>query len=156
MKRTEMQDAAIVRVHTDAGIVGIGEADSSPHVIKAIIEAPSHSIMTGIRELLGEDPRLSGGLRRMLVPDGTLYVGRRGAALHALSGVDIALWDLAGKVRGQPVHALLGGALRERIRAYASALFAPTAAETAAKARRYVELGFGAMKFGWGQLRSGR
>jgi L-rhamnonate dehydratase len=147
------QDAAIIRVHTDVGVVGLGEADSSPHVIKAIIEAPrSHSIMAGIRELLmGEDPLLVRRLWRQMY-DGTLYVGRRGAVLHALSGVDIALWDLAGKALGQPVHALLGGAVRERIRAYASALFAPTAEETAAKARRYVELGFTAMKFGWGNF----
>jgi L-alanine-DL-glutamate epimerase-like enolase superfamily enzyme len=129
------QDAAVIRVHADTGLVGLGEADSSPHVVKAIVEAPwSHSIMAGFRELLvGEDPLLFRRLWRRMY-DGTLYFGRRGATLHALSGVDIALWDLAGKALGQPVHTLLGGALRERIRAYASALFAPTPVETAAKA----------------------
>jgi L-alanine-DL-glutamate epimerase-like enolase superfamily enzyme len=147
------QDAAIIRVHTDAGLIGLGEADSSPHVVKAIIDAPrSHSIMAGIRELIvGEDPLLVRRLWQKMY-DGTLYFGRRGAALHAISGVDIALWDLAGKALGQPVHTLLGGAVRKQIRAYASALFAPTPAETAEKARRYLELGFTAMKFGWGNF----
>ena len=147
------QDAAIVRVHTDSGLIGLGEADSSPHIVKAIVEAPrSHSIMAGIRELVvGEDPLLVRRLWHKMY-DGTLYFGRRGVGLHAISGVDIALWDLAGKALGQPVHALLGGAVRDRIRAYASALFAPTPEATAAKARRYVELGFTAMKFGWGNF----
>jgi len=147
------QDAAVVRVHTDNGLIGLGEADSSPLIVKAIVEAPrSHSIMAGIRELLvGEDPLRVRRLWHKMY-DGTLYFGRRGVALHAISGVDIALWDLAGKALGQPVHALLGGAVRDRIRAYASALFAPTPEETAAKAKRYVELGFTAMKFGWGNF----
>ena len=44
---------------------------------------------------------------------GSLYYGRRGAAIHAISGVEIALWDIAGKAAGKPIHALLGGARRD-------------------------------------------
>ncbi len=131
------QDAATVRVHTDADLIGLGEADSSPHVVKAIIEAPrSHSIMAGIRELLvGEESLLVRRLWQKMY-DGMLYFGRRGAALHALSGVDIALWDLAGKALGQPVHTLLGGAVRNISGVYASALFARTPVRVGMPRRR--------------------
>ena len=118
------QDALIVQVHTDdPNIVGYGEVDSSPEVVKAIIDAPaSHSIASGLRALLiGEDPSDIGRLWQRMFR-GSLYYGRRGAAIHAISGVDIALWDLLGKATGKSVATLLGGRRRERVRAYASAL----------------------------------
>ena len=105
------QDALLVRVTTDEGIVGLGEVDSSPWVVQAIINAPaSHMTAIGLRaQLIGQDPADIDGLwRRMYF--GSLYYGRRGAAVHAISGVDIALWDIAGKVHGQPIHELLGPA----------------------------------------------
>jgi L-rhamnonate dehydratase len=145
------QDALIVRIHTDAGITGIGEVDSIPLVAKAIIEAPaSHKIASGLRALLiGEDPL---AIRRLWdrMYDGTIYFGRRGAAIHAISGVDIALWDIAGKAAGKPVHELLGGARRDRVKAYASTLMPETAAEAHATVAAQREAGFGAVKLGWG------
>ena len=103
------QDTLVVRIHTDAGLVGIGEVDSAPEVVKAAIEAPkSHLTCAGFRQLLlGEDPRDVGRLWEKLYR-GSLYFGRRGVGIHALSGIDIALWDLCGKALGQPVHRLLG------------------------------------------------
>ena len=61
--------------------------------------------------------------------EGSLYFGRRGPAIHAISGVEIALWDIAGKAAGKPIHALLGGARRHGVKAYASTLMPDTPAE---------------------------
>jgi L-rhamnonate dehydratase len=147
------QDALIVRVTTDEGIVGVGEVDSSPSVVKAIIDAPpSHKIASGLRSLLvGQDPLDIAGLwQRMYF--GSLYYGRRGAAVHAISGIDIALWDIAGQVKGVPIHVLLGGAKRERIKAYASTLMPETPEETRRVVTAQREAGFGAVKRGWGPL----
>ena len=64
--------------------------------------------------------------------------GRRGAAIHAISGADIALWDLKGKAEGKPVYELLGGAHRTTVRAYASVLFGDTPEQTSQLAREFV------------------
>ena len=82
------QDGVVVRVHTDEGITGLGEIDSSPSVAKAIIDAPpSHKICSGLAALLiGENPLEIGRLWQKMYR-GSLYFGRRGAAIHAISGV---------------------------------------------------------------------
>ncbi len=76
--------------------------------------------------------------------------GRRGAAIHAISGVDIALWDLRGKALGQPIYQLWGRTEPARIRAYASYLFGATPDETRRLAGEAKTLGLSAAKFGWG------
>ncbi|HEY1326587.1 MAG TPA: mandelate racemase/muconate lactonizing enzyme family protein, partial [Casimicrobiaceae bacterium] len=147
------QDDLIVRVHTDEGIVGIGEIDSAPEVAKAVIEAPdSHYIATGLRHVLvGRDPMDIEGLwRRMYL--GSVYYGRRGVAMHAISGIDIALWDIRGKALGKPVCELLGTKKRDRIRPYASLLMPETEREVAARVEELVAMSFTAIKFGWGPL----
>jgi L-alanine-DL-glutamate epimerase-like enolase superfamily enzyme len=144
------QDVLIIRLHTDAGLVGIGEVSSQSYVCKAIFEAPrSAARRHGLAYLLrGRDP-MDEGLWEYLYHQTNRY-GRRGAAIHALSGADIALWDLRGKALGKPVYELLGGAHRLTVRAYASYLFGATPADTAALAREAVDLGLTAVKFGWG------
>src|SRR5918998_5703536 len=144
------QDAAVVLVHTDEGITGLGEAESAPSVVKAIVEAPrSHSVMVGLREvLIGENPLEIERLWRKMY-QATIYFGRRGAVIHAISGVDIALWDLKGKALGRPLCELLGGTTIAQVRAYASALFGRDGRETGEKAARFKEAGFTAFKFGW-------
>ncbi len=147
------QDALVVRVHTDSGLVGLGEIDSQPHVAKAIIEAPaSHANATGLAAIVtGLDPTdPDEAWRRMFA--GSIYYGRRGAALHAISGIEIALWDIAGQAAGKPVHELLGGANRDRIRAYASTLMPDTPAEARTVAAGLRADGFGGVKLGWGPL----
>ncbi len=70
--------------------------------------------------------------------------------MHMLSGADIALWDIAGKAFGQPIHKLLGAKYRDRVRAYASGLFLPTPDLMKEATASYLEQGFRAIKFGWG------
>src|SRR6185295_3903741 len=117
------QDALIVRVETDAGITGIGEVDSAPLAAKGAIEGPfSHTVTSGLRELvIGEDPFETGRLWHKMYRQ-NIYSGRRGIGLHAMSGIDMALWDIKGKALGLPVWKLLGGGFHKRIRPYASSL----------------------------------
>ena len=147
------QDTLIVRVHTDAGITGIGEVDSSPLVAKAIIEAPmSHFIAQGLTAcVIGEDPLEIDRLWEKMYR-GSIFFGRGGAAQQAISGIDIALWDIAGKVYQQPVYKLLGGGFNKTLRPYASILFGDTPDETYEIGRRFIDQGFTGVKFGWGPL----
>ena len=148
-----IQDDVIVRVHTDEGITGIGEADSSPLVVKALVEAwSSWPRCRGLREVLvGRNPMHVEQLWQEM-QTATLWLGRNGAAQQAISAIDIALWDIVGKAAGKPVHALLGAAYHERVRVYASTLFTEDLAEMTEVAEKYVERGFSAVKFGWGPM----
>jgi L-alanine-DL-glutamate epimerase-like enolase superfamily enzyme len=112
-------DNCIVRVRTDDGLTGIAEVDSVPGVIRAIIEAPrSHAHAMGLKEaLVGERADNVAALWERMY-DLTSYYGRRGVVLHAISALDIALWDLRGKAEGRSVAKLLGGPKRNRILAY--------------------------------------
>lgn len=147
------QDAFLVRVRTDEGLVGIGEADTSPYVARTIVEMPSsHSIARGLAELLvGRDPLDIGGLWDLMYR-GTYHYGRFGAALHAMSAIDIALWDIAGKSSGRPVVDLLGGARTDRVRVYASEVMPETPEQVREIAARAVDDGYSALKLGWGPL----
>lgn len=146
-------DVLVVRIHTDEGLVGIGEVTSQSYVCKAIFDAPRSAQrrhgLTSI--LLGEDPLDVEGLWQKMYYQTNRY-GRRGAAIHAISGADIALWDLRGKAEGAPVHQLFGETRRDSVRAYASYLFGDTPEETARLAKEAVDLGLTAVKFGWGPL----
>lgn len=147
------QDDLVVKVHTDEGIVGVGEVDSAPEAVRALVHRDSsHAIAGSLRDLLlGEDPRDVERLWQKMYR-GLIYIGRRGIALHALSGIDIALWDIKGKAEGKPVHELLGGAKRDKVRAYASRLMPDTPEETHEAVRALCEDGFTAVKLGWGPL----
>ena len=147
------QDTLLVRVHTDEGLVGIGEVDTSPEVALAAIEAPaSHFIARGLREvLIGRDPfdvnRIWHDMYRA-----SIYFGRQGVALHAMSGVDIAIWDLIGQASGRPIWQMLGGNHRDHVRVYASLLMPETPEEVAPLVAPLTARGFTAVKFGWGPL----
>lgn len=149
-KTAGTQDTVLIRVFTDDGLEGVGEADASPEVLKAVIDAPfSHNIACGLRELLlGEDPRETERLWHKMYHR-TLYFGRRGAGIAAMAGVDMALWDLKGKALGEPIHRLLGGRHHTTIPAYASLLFGRDGAETRDIAARWRAAGYKAVKFGW-------
>jgi L-alanine-DL-glutamate epimerase-like enolase superfamily enzyme len=150
------QETLIVRVHTDAGITGVGEVDSSSLVAKAIIEAPlSHKICRGLAEcVVGHDPFEIDRLVHRMYED-TVYFGRQGAVIQAMSGIEIALWDIVGKATERPVYQLLGGGFRKKFRAYASILFGDTPAETERIGRGLAQQGYRAVKFGWGPMGQG-
>ncbi|MDH4178081.1 MAG: mandelate racemase/muconate lactonizing enzyme family protein [Thermoleophilia bacterium] len=147
------QDAFLVRVHTDEGVTGIGEADTSPYVARTMVEMPSsHAVARGLRELLvGESPLDVGRLWQLMF-HGSDHYGRGGAALHTISAIDMALWDIAGKIAGVSVAELLGGRRAESVRVYASEVMPETPAGARAIAERAVERGYTALKLGWGPL----
>ena len=100
-----------MRVHTDAGLVGLGET----YPAAATAEAAVHESLAPV--LLGQDARdISRLWQRMF--QAVSYHGWAGAEMRAISAVDLALWDLAGKAADLPVYRLLGGRTRERIRTY--------------------------------------
>ena len=144
------QDALLVRVETDAGITGIGEVDSNPMAAKGAIEGPfSHTTASGLAQVVvGEDPFETERLWHKMYR-ANIYGGRRGVGVHAMSGIDMALWDIKGKALGLPVWKLLGGGFHQKMRCYASSLFGSTPEQTGDLARRYRDQGFTAVKFGW-------
>ena len=149
-KTASSQDACLIRIRTDNGLEGIGEADASPEVVQSIIDAPfSHNIACGLREILvGENPLETERLWQKMYRR-TMYFGRTSVTIAAMAAVDLALWDIKGKHFDQPIHRLLGGKQRDSIRAYASILFGRDGAETGDIGRRWIEAGYTAVKFGW-------
>ncbi len=115
------QDTVVVEVETDEGIVGIGETDLNAWIARACIEAPAtHTMDRGLRELLvGRDP-LDPRARWQELYVGTAMTGRRGALIHALGALEIALWDICGKAAGVPCWRLWGEPARETLTPYAS------------------------------------
>jgi D-arabinonate dehydratase len=133
--------ALLVEVETDAGIVGIGEAGLGGGATAAVIDKVLMPL------LIGEDPLLIEALWQKMFAR-TRQFGRRGVVLHAISGLDIALWDIAGKAAQLPLYRLLGGA-RDRVEAYASGGFyqeGKSAASLAKEAADYRARGFKGMK----------
>lgn len=146
------QDDLVVKIHTDEGLTGIGETDTNPWVARAMIEAPGTHIMgIGLSEmLLGQDPRDIEGLWEKMYM-GSAMTGRRGLGICAIGALDMALWDLRGKIEDKPCWQLLGGAVNPTITPYASLLpdgddietYTRVLVERAVKAK---ELGFKAVK----------
>lgn len=146
------QDDLVVRIHTDEGLVGIGETDTNPWVAKAMIEAPGTHVMgLGLTDMLvGVDPTDVEGLWEKMYM-GSAMTGRRGLGICAMGALDMALWDLRGQIEGKPCWQLLGGALNQTITPYASLLPEGDDLDTYAlvlvdRAIRAKELGFKAVK----------
>lgn len=147
------QDDVVVRVHTNTGLLGVGEVESNPWVIKALIDSPSSNAYTrSLGELLlNEDPTDPEAIWDRLYRESFL-VGRRGAGICALGALDMAVWDVFGKATGQPVWRLLGSrAERSTVVPYASLLPAGRTIKAyreslLEKARWAVSTGFKAVK----------
>ncbi|MBI2887523.1 MAG: mandelate racemase/muconate lactonizing enzyme family protein [Chloroflexi bacterium] len=137
----QRRDALLVEVETDEGLVGLGEAGGPLATTQAVVEQQLKPL------LLGEDPLLIERLwQKMFLR--TRAIGRRGLLMYAISGVDVALWDIAGKVARLPLFRLLG-AYRDTVEAYASGGFYQEGKDAAALAREaagYAALGYRAMK----------
>ncbi|WP_422927436.1 enolase C-terminal domain-like protein [Singulisphaera sp. PoT] len=136
----------LVRITTDEGLRGVGAIGLGSRAMADAVEKILAPLIVGRNpfdvELLWE-----------LMYRSTVNIGRRGLVLEAISGIDIALWDILGKATGQPVYNLLGGKTREKIRAYASYLYADKDLDRlASMAAGYVKEGFTAvkMRFGYG------
>lgn len=110
-------DFCLVRVDTDAGLTGWGEAFS--YSCRRAVAAAVRDMIAPLA--VGHDATDIAGLHAEIQKRLHIF-GRFGITAFALSGLDIALWDLAGKAAGKPLHALLGGAERERLACYASLL----------------------------------
>ncbi len=139
--------ACLVEVQTDDGLTGWGEALCQglqpPQIAAATIESALKPL------LIGADPlQIEPLWQRMYMH--TRDYGMKGATIAALSGVDIALWDIAGKRLGQPVWQLLGGAFRERVQVYATGFYRVSgqgeAARLAEEAAQRAEEGFRLLK----------
>ena len=131
----------LVAVVTDGGPVGLGSVFTRDDLARGALEL-LEPLYRGENAL--EPERVSEKLRQ-----NTFWMGRGGSVTHTISGIDIALWDLLGKVTGQPVGRLLGGRYRDRVQPYASLLMS----EPDALAEHLLELkaqGFRAFKIGWG------
>ena len=115
------QDSFLVLIHTDEGLTGLGESDVNPWMAKACIEAPgTHTMGLCIKDLLiGADPTDIEGIWRKLYV-ATAMNGRRGAVVHAIGAVEMALWDLKGKAMGKPICDLLGPIRDDPVIPYAS------------------------------------
>jgi galactonate dehydratase len=111
LRTDEFANVIWVRVHTDAGIIGLGETFYGA----AAIEAWVHDTLAG--RLLGRNPLQIEALHREML-NLPMAQSSTGVEYRAASAVDIALWDLFGKVCGQPVHQMLGGLCREKQRVY--------------------------------------
>ncbi|MGI8743655.1 MAG: mandelate racemase/muconate lactonizing enzyme family protein [Bryobacteraceae bacterium] len=131
----------LVAVFTDEGVTGWGSVFTNDQLVRGAL---------GVLEplYLGENPLEPERVSEKLHAN-TFWMGRGGSVTHTISGIDIAMWDILGKVTGQPVGRLLGGRYRERVRPYASLLMD----EPDALVERLLAIrgqGFRAFKIGWG------
>jgi len=132
---------SLVFVDTDEDLVGVGSVFSNEGLVSAAVKYLEPF-------WLGENPlepeRVSEKLHQ-----NTFWLGRGGSITHAISGIDIALWDILGQATGQPIGRLLGGRYRERVRPYASLLMDEPGPMTEVLQKGLAQ-GFRAFKIGWG------
>ena len=133
--------ATLVRIETDEGLTGLGSCSGNGEMIEAIITRVIKPL------LLGMDPTAIDEIwDKAYFRGGHKEFGTRGIGVVALSGVDIALWDILGKARGVPLYQLLGGKFRDRVPVYATALYPEEPSKVAGRARRFAEQGFHGVK----------
>jgi L-alanine-DL-glutamate epimerase-like enolase superfamily enzyme len=131
----------LLAVHTDTGHIGLGSVFTNDRLVQAALDV-LQPLTHGENAL--EPERVSEKLHQHM-----FWLGRGGSITHAISGIDIALWDLLGQATGQPVGRLLGGRYIDRVQPYASLLMQPPAQmkESLLGVRAQ---GFRAFKIGWG------
>ena len=141
--RNAKRNWLVLRLQTDEGVEGIGEASMLSHdpMVVSLLEEWTESY------LVGRDP-MAHELHWMRLHQDSVDRGGR-LFSTAISGIDIAMWDLKGKALGVPVYQLLGGPIRDRIRVYANGWYTNpgTPEQNAAEALRVVDMGYNAMKF---------
>lgn len=135
----DKREIVVVKVYTDEGLVGLGECIGVPDVVIPIIE----NVLKPL--IIGEDPLDTSVLWSTMLR-GIYFRAQTATWVEALSGIDIALWDIKGKALNLPIHKLLGGPYRQSIPVYANGLYLDTLEALERGAVSYVERGFKAIK----------
>jgi L-alanine-DL-glutamate epimerase-like enolase superfamily enzyme len=130
----------LIKILTDEGVYGFGSVYTSKALVDASLKLLRPFL---IGEIAIEPERVTEKLHQL-----TFWQGRGGAVTHTISGIDIALWDILGKVTGQPVGRLLGGCYRNSIKPYGSILFGEPEM-LRAELESVIARGFRAIKMGW-------
>lgn len=135
------RSATLVQVETDEGVSGIGSCSGNGELIEVIVSKILKPLLLGMDATdivaIWDTAYVRGGHKEF---------GTRGIGVVALSGIDVALWDILGKVRGVPIYQLLGGKCRDKIPVYATALYPEAPAKVAARARAFADQGFHGVK----------
>ncbi len=135
------RSTTLVRVVTDEGITGIGSCSGNGELIEVIVGKVLKPL------LIGMDPsEIDQIWDKVYVRGGHKEFGTRGIGVVALSGVDIALWDILSKARGVPLYELLGGKCRDKVPVYATALYPEEPSKVAQRARKFADQGFHGVK----------
>ena len=135
----------ICEIETDDGHIGIGNAALAPQLVKKTIDEYLKLLV------IGEDPFDYAYIWEKMYRR-THAWGRRGLGMVAISAIDIAIWDILGKLTNKPVFKLLGGRTKEKIPVYASKLYSQPIKDLQNEAEKYKKQGFKMfkMRFGWG------
>ncbi|HEY7553867.1 MAG TPA: mandelate racemase/muconate lactonizing enzyme family protein [Candidatus Binatia bacterium] len=135
------RSATLVRIETDEGISGIGSSSGNGELLEFIIARVLKPLIVGM------DPtEIDTIWDKAYVRGGHKEFGTRGIGMVALSGIDIALWDILGKVRSVPLYQLVGGKCRDKVPVYATALYPEEPSRVAARARAFADQGFHGVK----------
>ena len=135
------RSTTLIKVETDDGIYGLGSASGNGELIEFIVARVLQPM------LIGMDPTAIDEIwDAAYVRGGHKEFGTRGIGVVALSGVDVALWDILGKVRGVPLYQLLGGKVRDKVPVYATALYPEEPSKVARRARDFADQGFHGVK----------
>ena len=135
----------ICEIETEDGVIGLGNAALAPQLVKKTIDIYLKPLV------IGEDPFDYSYIWEKMYRR-THAWGRRGLGMVAISAIDIALWDIMGKITNKPIFKLLGGRTKEKIPVYASKLYSQPIKNLQKEAESYVAQGFKMfkMRFGWG------
>jgi D-galactarolactone cycloisomerase len=135
------QTRTLVEVVTNNGIAALGSVYTSAPLVDAALRL--------LRPLYEGASAIDPAATTEMLHQNTFWQGRGGAVTHAISGIDMAMWDILGKITKQPIHRLLGGKLRNRIKPYASMLMEEPA-QMRDRLQAAMGRGFRAFKIGWG------
>lgn len=135
------RSATLVQVDTDDGLSGLGSCSGNGELIEVIVAKVLKPLLIGMDptdiEAIWDTAYFRGGHKEF---------GTRGIGVVALSGVDVALWDILGKSQGVPLYELLGGKCRDKVPVYATALYPEAPEKVAARAREFADRGFHGVK----------
>jgi D-galactarolactone cycloisomerase len=143
---TATNEYTLLEVKTDAGVSGMGSCYTSTDLVRAALGRMERLYLG---EIAIEPQRIHEKLEQS-----NFWWGRGGTLTHTISGIDIALWDIMGKVTGQPIGRLLGGVYRDKVKPYASLSFGNNGdlGQLVATIQTSMDRGFQAFKLGWGSF----